>query len=156
MSTEFKIESQFFCDSYKTSILWIVGSNDKVPKQNNDPPELLELLIPKHWRIWQDILQKYKQSKSMADIKNIYLYVSNNDKVPNDNNDPPELLELLLSKHWRMSDWSKAVIKVETSLPEEFLTIFLDSHFLALLAQMFEEAELKPIHSCKKSRFLLW
>ena len=51
MSTEFKIESQFFCDSYKTSILWIVGSNDKVPKQNNDPPELLELLIPKHWRI---------------------------------------------------------------------------------------------------------
>ena len=92
---------------------------------------------------------------SLELLKITYLYVSSNDKVPNDNNDPPELLELLLSKHWRMSDWSKAVIKVETSLPVEFLTIFLDSHFLALLAQMFEEAELKPIHCWIKSFFIM-
>ena len=85
----------------------------------------------------------------------VYLYVNNNDTVLNDNNDLLELLELLISKHWRMSDWSIKVIKVETSLPVDFLTIFLDSHFLALLVQMFEEVELKLIHCCKKREFFI-
>ena len=74
---------------------------------NNDPPELLELLISKHCSALEDLTRyfaKIQTKQIIAGYKKKYLYVSNNDKVPNDNNDPPELLELLLLKHWRMSD----------------------------------------------------
>ena len=80
-----------------------VSNNDTVPNDNNDPPELLELLISKHCSALEDLTRYFAKIQTKQSIAD-YLYVSNNDKVPNDNNDPPELLELLLSKHWRMSD----------------------------------------------------
>ena len=81
-------------------MLWIVSSNDKVPNYNWKLLRAIKAL--------EDLTRYFAKIQTKQIIagykKTIYLYVSNNDKVPNDNNDPPELLELLLSKHWRMSD----------------------------------------------------